>query len=202
MSYQKNVIVQSVTVAACAVGALGAGVFVKFGRLKCLIVSNLVCILGCALQIFYKNYTVFNIGRLFYGFAVGGFSVFSNQYVSEIAPKEISGPAGSLMQVSVVVGGLIPTSFGLINIDENDTDLQKQILTIMILIPAAVSVLQLLLLLTIYRVDTPVYYLQKGNISEVRRALSYVYRPYAIESKVNEIMNKDSGDVEENDQEE
>lgn len=56
--------------------------------------------------------------------AIGGFSVFSNQYVSEIAPKEISGPAGSIMQVSVVVGGLIPTGIGLIDIQKDQDELQ------------------------------------------------------------------------------
>ena len=51
----------------------------------------------------------------------------------------------------------------------------------MILIPAAVSALQLLLLLLAYRVDTPVYYQQQGDMANVRRALSFVYKPYAIE---------------------
>jgi ethanolamine transporter EutH len=101
--------------------------------------------------------------------------------VSEIAPKEVSGPAGSIMQVSVVVGGLIPTAIGLITIDEDNKSLQKSILEIMIAIPAAVSVLQILLLLTVYRVDTPTYYQQKGDMANVRRALAFVYKPYAIE---------------------
>lgn len=78
--------------------------------------------------------------------------------MSEIAPLEVSGPAGSLMQVSVVVGGLIPTGIGLVNIPDDDKSLQESILITMILVPAAVSGLQLLLLLTVYRVDTPIYY--------------------------------------------
>lgn len=186
---------QSATVAACAAGALAAGVFVQYGRLKCLIISNIICIAGCALQITYKNYTLFNIGRVLYGLAVGGFSVFSNQYVSEIAPKEISGPAGSLMQVSVVVGGLIPCSFGLIDIEKDDDHLQKQLLTIMIIIPAAVAAVQMLLLMTMFRVDTPVYYNQQGDMANVRRALSFVYKPYAIEAKVNELMHRGADEL-------
>jgi len=68
----------------------------------------------------YKNYTIFTIARFFYGISIGGFSVFSNQFVSEIAPKEISGPAGSLFQVMVVVGGLIPCGIGQISLDGTD----------------------------------------------------------------------------------
>jgi len=95
------------------------------------------------------------------------------------------------MQVSVVVGGLIPTAIGLIDITPENKSLQKNILEIMILIPAAVAVLQLLLLLTIFRVDTPTYYQQTGDMANVRRALAFVYKPYAIENKVNEILSRD-----------
>lgn len=77
-SYKKNVIVQSVTVAACAVGALFAGLIVKYGRLNALVISNVLCIIGCVCQFFYKNYALFNVGRFLYGMAIGGFSVFSN----------------------------------------------------------------------------------------------------------------------------
>lgn len=62
------------------------------------------------------------------------------------------------MQVSVVIGGLIPTGIGLVTIPAGDKSLQESILIAMILVPAAVSGLQLLLLLTVYRVDTPIYY--------------------------------------------
>lgn len=62
------------------------------------------------------------------------------------------------MQVSVVIGGLIPTGIGLVTIPDGDKSLQESILITMILVPAAVSGLQLLLLLTVYRVDTPIYY--------------------------------------------
>ena len=140
-SYVNNMVVQSVTVMGSAIGALSAGIVVKYGRLKCLIASNIILIIGCFCQIFYMNFGLFNVGRLLYGLAVGGFSVFSNQYVSEIAPKEISGPAGSLMQVTVVCGGLIPTAFGFVDIQPEDDALQKEVLYSLLLIPVGVAAL-------------------------------------------------------------
>lgn len=107
---------------------------------------------------FYTNFAVFNIGRFIYGVAVGGFSVFSNQYVSEIAPKEISGPAGALFQVSVVTGGLIPCGFGLVPLTREDDSKNRLILEILMLSPAVISLVQLVLLIAIFRIDTPVYY--------------------------------------------
>lgn len=101
--------------------------------------ANVLNIASCAIQMLYTNYAMFNVGRIIYGIAVGGFSVFSNQYVSEIAPQEVSGPAGSLFQVLVVCGGLIPTGFGLVPMDRSDKDLQETILTMLILTPAVIS---------------------------------------------------------------
>jgi len=42
------------------------------------------------------NYTVFVVGRAFYGIACGGFSVFCPKYISEVSPSEVKGPAGCL----------------------------------------------------------------------------------------------------------
>ena len=113
----------------------------KYGRWNCLIWANVLTIASCGIQMVYKNFAVFNIGRVLYGLAVGGFSVFSNCYVSEFAPKEISGPAGAIFQVSVVTGGLIPTAFGLVDIKIDDSERQKEILTMLILTPTVVSVI-------------------------------------------------------------
>jgi len=61
----------------------------------------------------------------------------------------------------------------------------------MILVPGVVAIIQLILLLTVYRVDTPTYYQQKGDMANLRRALAFVYKPFAIENKVNEILARD-----------
>ena len=55
------------------------------------------------------------------------------------------------------MGGLIPTAVGLVDTQGNE-GLQKDILTVLILTPAILSALQFLILLFIYRIDTPVYY--------------------------------------------
>ena len=119
-SANKNLLVQSITVLGCAFGALFSGKLVDFGRWKCLIAANILTILSCLMQLLYNDYLIFNVARFLYGLAIGGFSVFSNQFVSEIAPKEISGPVGGMFQVMLVTGGLIPTGIGQINIDPFD----------------------------------------------------------------------------------
>ena len=36
--------------------------------------------------------------------AAGGFSVFCPKYISEVSPREVSGPAGAMFQVMVCLG--------------------------------------------------------------------------------------------------
>jgi len=56
---------------------------------------NLFVIVGAALTLV-NNYTIFIVGRAFYGIACGGFSVFCPKYISEVSPSEVKGPAGCL----------------------------------------------------------------------------------------------------------
>lgn len=39
-----------------------------------------------------------------------------------------------------------------------------------------------------YRIDTPIYYNQKGDNHKVRESLKYIYKPYAVENKAMEIQ--------------
>lgn len=100
--------------------------------------------------------------------------------MSEIAPKEISGPAGSLFQVMVVVGGCIPCGIGLISLDGTDLGLCKTVLYALILSPVAIAVIMTMLLLLVFRLDTPVYYNSKGDTHKTREILSKIYKPYAV----------------------
>ena len=77
-SANKNITVQCITIIGCAMGALCAGKFVDFGRWKCLIIANILIIIGCLFMLAFKSFVAFNVGRLLYGLAIGSFSVFSN----------------------------------------------------------------------------------------------------------------------------
>ena len=98
--------------AGCAVGALGAGPLLGMGRWWCLLLTNLLVIGGSGLCLI-ENYTSLLIGRFIFGMATGGFSVFCPKVISEVAPTEIKGPAGSLSQICITFGILLPFGFGL-----------------------------------------------------------------------------------------
>ena len=89
-------IVQSLTVAGSAVGALIAGPFAGIGRWKCIIICITIAIIGGSFTLFYHNFYLLCIGKFLNGMACSGFSIYCPKYIEECSPKEVSGIAGSM----------------------------------------------------------------------------------------------------------
>jgi MFS family permease len=66
------------------------------------------------------GFNVLLVGRLLYGIACGGFSVFCPKYISEASPVELKGPAGCLTQICITFGIIVPFSIGLAYEEEKD----------------------------------------------------------------------------------
>lgn len=91
----KIVIVQTLTTAGAAVGALFSGQLAFIGRWNCLLLTDGVIIIAAAMTLV-PNFISLCIGRFIYGLGVGGFSVFCPKFIAETAPIEVKGPAGAL----------------------------------------------------------------------------------------------------------
>jgi len=85
-------------------------------------ITNVIVVIGCSLTLI-NNLLSLYAGRFLYGIAAGCFSVFCPKYISEVAPKEISGPAGALSQICVTFGILIPFTVGLLIGDAKNLDM-------------------------------------------------------------------------------
>ena len=116
----KVMLVQTLTTAGAAVGALFSGAIAGIGRWNCLLVANAVLVIGAGLTLI-DDFVVLCVGRFIYGVSVGAFSVFCPKYIAETAPIEIKGPAGALTQVCITLGILIAFSVGL-GIGDADQD--------------------------------------------------------------------------------
>jgi MFS family permease len=81
--------------------------------------TNVFVIVGAAMTLV-DNFDVFLVGRFLYGAACGGFSVFCPKFISEVAPLELKGPAGSLTQICITFGIIVPFSIGLLYQDTDD----------------------------------------------------------------------------------
>ena len=107
----------------CLIGAIGVGrLGDKYGRrymLKITAFLFLVSAIGTGLA---GNITQFIIFRIIGGLAVGGASVLSPMYISEVAPPKYRGRFTILFQLSLVIGILVAfaTDLALINTGINN----------------------------------------------------------------------------------
>ncbi|MCY1719384.1 sugar porter family MFS transporter [Prolixibacteraceae bacterium Z1-6] len=107
----------------CVIGAIFIGkpsdIFGSRSMLKFLAVLFVVTALGTGLA---PNFTIFIIARIIGGIAIGGASVLSPVYISEISPAEFRGRLGSVFQLAIVIGILLAfaSDLALLNTGENN----------------------------------------------------------------------------------
>lgn len=127
-----------------------------FGRWNGIMLANVLCVIGNAVSMFI-NFPCLLIGRLFFGIAAGQFQVFCPKFIVEITPPEIKGPLGGLIQLFVNTGILLAFCLGFEFPHPEDFTVKqlKHFIIEVFAVSMALSVLQMLLLLFIFRYDTP-----------------------------------------------
>jgi len=107
----------------CVIGAIFIGkpseIFGSRAMLKFLAVLFIATALGTGLA---PNFGIFIIARIVGGIAIGGASVLSPIYISEISPAEFRGRLGSVFQLAIVIGILLAfaSDLALLNTGENN----------------------------------------------------------------------------------
>ena len=145
-----------------------------YGRWNCIIISNIIVFIGGGLTLI-DNPSYVLAGRFIYGFASGAFSVFCPKYLNEIAPIELTGPIGSMIQVTVTFGILVPFIIGVFFTDTTDHQADKQLILIIFLVPLILSVIQFLLMMTVFRYDTPIFMRHKRQGAKLRKFMRKIY---------------------------
>lgn len=123
--------------------------------------SNILVVTGCGLTLI-RGYELMLIGRSIFGAAAGSFSVFCTKYISEVAPCHLRGTSGACCQCGLTMGILIPFSIGLYFSSSPDPLDDPLCLTLLLTFPILLSALQMVLLLTVFKYDTP-YELKKNG---------------------------------------
>lgn len=96
----------------CALGCFVAGRLTDhYGRKKLLVVVALLFALTSVATSLATSFSSFVTARFLGGLAVGGVSLLSPMYVSEVSPPSIRGRMGTLYQMSIIVGILV--SYGI-----------------------------------------------------------------------------------------
>ena len=96
----------------CALGCFIAGKLTdRYGRKKLLVIVALLFALTSVATSLATGFGSFVTARFLGGLAVGGVSLLSPMYVSEVSPPTIRGRMGTLYQMSIIVGILV--SYGI-----------------------------------------------------------------------------------------
>ena len=101
-------IATSAILLGCLLGAAGASLIGdRFGRRKSLLLAAVVFAGSTLMTALANSVTVFSLGRLAGGLAIGLSSVLTPVYISEIAPARNRGTLVSMNQMAIVIGILI-----------------------------------------------------------------------------------------------
>ena len=176
----------------CVFGALFAGKLSDaYGRrymLRILAVLFFLSAIGTGLSF---DFTMFIIARIIGGLAIGGASVISTVYISEIAPPNKRGMLAATFQLAIVVGILIAFSSDLLLVNTGEYNWRWMFLAGCI--PAFIF-----FVLLFYVKRSPRWLVKKGYIDEAKEVLKEVVQAEDCdqtladirESIDNEIANK------------
>jgi SP family arabinose:H+ symporter-like MFS transporter len=165
----------------CILGSLAAGRYTdRCGRRKILLwVATLFAVTSVATAVA-PTFAMFIVARFLGGIAVGGASILSPMYVSEVSPANIRGRLGALYQMSIVNGILI--SYGINFALRNTGPANWRWMFLTGVIPSAVFFAMLL-----FAPETPRYLMRVGREREAFAILQRIGGTETAAQEVSEI---------------
>lgn len=167
----------------CVVGAISIGRFGdKYGRrymLRIMAFLILISAIGTGLAIDINSFIAM---RVIGGLGVGGASVLSPMYISEIAPAKIRGRLTVTFQLAIVIGILVAffSDYLLINIGENNWRW-------MFIVEGIPALIFFLYLYTVGR--SPRWLVKNGKIEEATRVITNVNPTAEPDKTIKEIAD-------------
>jgi SP family arabinose:H+ symporter-like MFS transporter len=152
----------------CVIGSTVAGRLTDFyGRRRILLSVAVLFAITSAATGLAPTFAIFIAARFMGGLAVGGASILSPMYVSEISPPTMRGRMGTLYQMSIVIGILISYCINYLLRDIGPTNWRWMFITG--LIPSVVF-----LVLLFFAPETPRYLFIAGREREAFRILERI----------------------------
>lgn len=187
-----NTIISSSAIFGVVTGSLCGGKFITGGRRKALIIFNILGAFAVSLTMV-LNYWMIVVGRYFFGFCCGVFSVAGPKMLDETVPIHLNSKFGTAtnsllsggIMVAVLLGALLP--------DDLDYQGQKEDGNWRILygFPYVCQILTVVLLLVYFKEDSIGFSISNGNTKDALSLIKKVYHkdedPQAV---LNDLMNK------------
>ena len=186
---------QSIIIFGAACGALSCSYLLGLGKYRVLLLLNVVITVGVGISLIGQWLWLICLGRLIWGYAFGAFSVVCAKTVNELLPVELGGSFGAINQMSLCFGAALPGTFALAyptKFDGLDKDSFYVVVywRIIFCLPIVVSLIQVLLLLTVFNYETPVHLHEKGMHDDLMRVLKKIYNdPDEIKYRLDQLQN-------------
>ena len=170
-----NSVVSVIVPLAAVLGSILANPLAKRGRRLAMIMIAIAGITGSWITLIF-DMTALLAGRFILGLWVGAYTTVSPLYMSEFAPRSISGSLGAITQFGAVSGVWIGNASGLLIPLENDSDaLTSRTWRIVFILPAIVCFTQLVMFVFVFRYDTPKFYKMKGDQINYQKMMKCIY---------------------------
>lgn len=169
-------------------------------------IANAVIAVGSAITMIFNFYALLG-GRLLIGYGAGAYTVIAPLFISETSPTSVAGSMGAINQFMVCAGIMIADILGFIvpyaavkggkEDEQNPEIFTTKIWRVIFIIPAVLSALQTLLVLFIFRHDTPKYYKQNKMTEAVQRVEDLIYAEKV--SEINKSVLEETNNENKND---
>jgi sugar porter (SP) family MFS transporter len=165
----------------CVLGSFIAGKFTnRFGRKKPLMLVALLFAATSVATALSGSFFTFILARVLGGLAVGGVSLLSPMYVSEVSPPTMRGRMGTLYQMSIVVGIIV--SYGINYLLRNTGVNNWRWMFLSGVAPSAVFLLCVSL-----APESPRYLALKGKMQEAFALLERIGGTVSAQLQIDEI---------------
>ncbi len=175
----------------CVLGSLIAGRLTnRYGRKKPLVTVAVLFAITSVATAAATGFPGFVIARFLGGLAVGGVSLLSPMYVSEVSPPSIRGRMGTLYQLSIIAGIIV--SYGINYLLRNTGANNWRWMFLSGVVPSAVF-----LLLIALAPETPRFLAMTGKVREAFLLLERIGGTKSAQSQIAEIvatLHKDAQD--------
>lgn len=128
------------------------------------------------------NPIIILVGRLVYGMSAGAFTVVCPKFASEISPQEYRGPLGAMGQFMCTFGILFTALLGLaipapteVALLPTDSFKITEYWRVVWGLPVAFVLIQVVLMFTIFKYDTPVSLKQRADYDNLTVLLAKMY---------------------------
>ena len=182
-----NSIISALIPIGAILGAPLGGPLASIGRRKAVMAIALLFTFSWLISWIF-NFFWLLLARFLMGFCVGVYASISPMYISEIAPKSIAGPLGASNQLMSMVGTTVAYLIGFtVPLSDDINALTTKIWMFTFLFPGIITFIQFLLVMFVYRYDTPVFYEINKDRVNYQAALDWIYT--FKESNFKELMD-------------